>query len=292
MLSMTGFGRGESTFADAYTIKVEISSVNRKQLEIRCALPPELSALEPAARKAVSALISRGSIMLRATVTPAVGRASGLAVDEDALNTLVAAARKARQKAGLSGEVAVETLMQIPGVIQSAAVRNGETEFASAFEAALAEAGENFQAMRAAEGTALREDLLRRTALLEGFVAKLEEAVKGYPETAKARLQEKISAAKLEVPADDPSLLKEILFYTDRSDVTEELTRLHSHFCQLHRFLDANEPAGRSLDFLAQEFFREITTLGNKAAGPVVSPISVAFKSEMEKMREQIQNVE
>jgi len=292
MLSMTGFGRGESSCAGAYIIKVELSSVNRKQLEVRCAFPPELADQEPAARKLVGSLISRGSITVRASITPASGAVSSAAVDETFLASLIAAAKQARQAAGLSSDVAVESLMQIPGVVMTGFARNAGTDFAAAFESALAEAGKNFQTMRAAEGAALREDLLRRTALLEELVAKLETAVAGYPEAARARLLEKIAAAKLEVSSDDPSLLKEILFYTDRADVTEELTRLHSHFSQLHRFLDAKEPAGRSLDFLAQEFFREITTLGNKAAGPVVSPLAVAFKSEMEKMREQIQNVE
>ena len=108
----------------------------------------------------------------------------------------------------------------------------------------------------------------------------------------KRRLLEKLSAENLPVAADDDRLLKEVLFYADKSDVTEEITRLHSHFAQFRGFLENPGPVGRSLDFLMQELFREITTLGNKAGIPGVSPLVVAFKSELEKLREQVQNVE
>ena len=128
--------------------------------------------------------------------------------------------------------------------------------------------------------------------LLENMHSTLAALVAAQPEAAKKRLLAKFEAEKLPIAVDDAQLLKEVLFYIDKGDVTEELTRLSSHFEQFRNFLAAAVPVGRSLDFLAQEMFREITTLGNKAFIPGVSPVVVEFKSEMEKIREQIQNLE
>ena len=146
--------------------------------------------------------------------------------------------------------------------------------------------------MRETEGQSLQQDLRRRGEVLRELLTKLEPECAKLPDIAKKRLLSKLTDAAIPVKADDEMLIRELLFYADKSDVAEEITRLKSHFLQLDGFLDAVQPSGRSLDFLAQEFFREITTLGNKAASPTVSPLVVAFKSELEKMREQIQNVE
>ena len=142
------------------------------------------------------------------------------------------------------------------------------------------------------KGAALKNDLESRERLLESLLAEIEPLAAEMNAGIKARLLARLEEEKIPVPGDDERLLKEVLFYADKADVTEEITRLHSHFGQFRRFLAESKPVGRSLDFLMQEMFREITTLGNKAGVPAVSPLVVAFKSELEKLREQIQNVE
>jgi len=292
MFSMTGFGRGEAVFGNDCILTAEASSVNRKQLEIRMIAPPELAGYEPAVRKIVGQYFNRGSVQLRLAVRSGGTEGERLAIDEAMLDELIDGALDARRRAGLPEDVAVETLMNIPGVVLSGEADMEDPGFADALERAVTDACQACRRMREAEGTSLQQDLRRRGDVLKELLARLEPECAKLPEIAKKRLLGKLADASLPVKPDDEMLIRELLFYADKSDVAEEITRLKSHFSQLDGFLADERPAGRSLDFLAQEFFREITTLGNKAASPAVSPLVVAFKSELEKMREQIQNVE
>ena len=294
MLSMTGFGRAESVSGNGSVLTVEISSINRKQLEIRMNAPQEFLALEPVARKIVTASFSRGSVQVRIALRHGAcgGENSGIDIDESMLDELIDAALDARRRAGLAENVAVESLMTLSGVVSSADCGVDDPAFAELFEATVSRACAECRQMREREGSALQEDLRSRGELLKSLLRQLEPECAKLPEIAKRRLMGKLEEAGFPVKADDETLIRELLFYADKADVTEEITRLKSHFVQLDAFLDADRPTGRSLDFLAQEFFREITTLGNKAASPAVSPLVVTFKSELEKMREQIQNVE
>ena len=140
--------------------------------------------------------------------------------------------------------------------------------------------------------TGYTNDLEKRLKSLEMMHGELYMMTSMQPDLVKQRLLNRFANEKFPIEADDPTLLREVLFYIDRGDVTEELTRLSSHFEQFRKFLDSDVPVGRSLDFLMQELFREITTLGNKAFAGGVSRKVVAFKAEAEKIREQIQNVE
>ena len=266
--------------------------MNRKQLELRVSAPPEFAEFEPLARKLVGAAVSRGAVQLRISCASLSGGALQGAVDTALLASLVEAAQAARRAAGLDGNVNVEQLMLLPGVVVSTVPDADSPGMVEAYERAVSAALAEYQAMRQREGEALKRELESRERGLESLVAGIEPLVAEINAAIKARLLEKLAAEKIPTPADDERLLKEVLFYADKSDVTEELTRLHSHFAQFRRFLDETKPVGRSLDFLMQELFREITTLGNKAGIPAVSPLVVAFKSECEKLREQIQNVE
>ena len=290
---MTGFGRGEACTPDGSKIVLQISSVNRKQLEMRFSMPQELAVLELAGRKIVSTAVSRGSLQIKVTYQPVSLPGSQVEINTVLLDKLIKESCAARVRANLPPEVAVETLFALPGVV-SIPRDNGEIapELSTAFETALNTALNDFNRMRSIEGENLRQDLLSRLVKLEAWHGELSEMLSAYPEIAKERILNRIAGEKLPVSPDDPALMKEVLFYVDKGDVTEELTRLTSHFQQFRAFLDSNETVGRNMDFLAQEIFREITTLGNKAALSGASALVVAFKAEMEKIREQIQNIE
>ncbi|MBQ7208745.1 MAG: YicC family protein [Lentisphaeria bacterium] len=294
MLSMTGFGKAETMFGERLVLSAEVSSVNRKQLEIRCNLPPDCAAFEDPARKLTARYISRGAVQIRVSLHGRQGAASGEAqVDPSALESLVRQCMAVRRACGLDeNAVDVEELLAVPGIVTFRSVDPESPELAAAFEEVLTSALEKFRAMREVEGGNLKADLTARLESLKALLVKIEPAVAGIPGEIKRRLLEKLAAEKIPVPGSEEQLLREALFYADRADVTEEITRLKSHFGQFTRYLDDTVPGGRSLDFLAQEMFREINTLGNKAGIPQVSALVVEFKSTLEKIREQIQNVE
>lgn len=290
MLSMTGFGKGEAE-CDGILVTAEISSVNRKQFDLRVSAPSGFSVFEPLARKLIAETMSRGSIQLKIDTSTSVATAEQV-VDAGFLAALVEAACRARREAGLDNAVQVETLMRIPGVVSPMQPDAQSPGAVVAYERALRTALAGHRAMREREGEALKKDLESRERLLESLLAEIEPSAEKINAGIKARLLAKIEEERIPLPGNDAQLMKEVLFYADKSDVTEEITRLHSHFGQFRQFLEGTNPVGRSLDFLVQEMFREITTLGNKAGIPEISPLVVAFKSELEKLREQIQNVE
>ena len=169
---------------------------------------------------------------------------------------------------------------------------NGAEEVKNAVFAALSDAAKALNSMRATEGTALKIELEERIALLENLRESLLPEVSTIEQNIKNKLLEKLANANLPVDVNDERFLKEVLYYADKSDVTEELTRLASHFVQFRNFLNGAEGGGRSMDFLVQEMFREITTLGNKAGSGPVASVVIKFKTELEKIREQIQNIQ
>ena len=293
MFSMTGFGRGCASFSGG-EFQVEVTSINRKQLEVRTIIPTEFAADDNLLRKLVANYISRGQVYIKVSVAKQATSVSGIEVDKASLLKLIEISKDMRSLAGLSSEVDVETLMTIPNIVIKANELSEEEhavaveQLTKAAEAALAQ----FQAMRLAEGEVLKADFINRLGLLKNLLAEIIPYVEDYPDKIKAKLLERLAKENLPVEVTDEQLLKEVLYYTDRADVTEEITRLRSHFSQFETFLNTETPVGRQMDFLMQEMFREITTLGNKAGSSEVSPKVIAFKSELEKIREQVQNVE
>ena len=285
---MTGFGKGTATAPDGTVLVVELSAVNRKQLELRFSMPQEFAAWEPEARKAISAKVSRGSLLVRVNVSQS---AAGLAdLNRERLEALIQLCRE--YSAEEKNPVDVAALLSLPGIFGSSENRDVSAAL-PALNAALEQALAGFNAMRECEGTALQQELGGRLNGLRDLLAKIEPQTADLADAAKAKILTRLADEKLPVDLNDERFLREVLYYADRSDVTEEITRLKSHFAQFDRFLtETPESAGRSMDFLLQEMFREITTLGNKAGSSGVSPHVVAFKTELEKLREQVQNVE
>ncbi len=260
MLSMTGFGKGEAGFLNEYFFSVEIGSVNRKQLEIRCSLPPELSGFEAAARRRIGENIGRGAIQLRATLRYAGESAAGVEINRALLEELARTAAEVRKELDLPADALnVEQLFSVPGVLKPRVLTAEAAGVGETFAAALERALENFQEMRRREGAALRTDFENRIGKLEELLRRIEPLAAAVPGLARKRLEMKFGSENPPLPVESEQFTREMLFYLDKSDVSEEITRLQSHFRQFRVFLDSPDPVGRSMDFLAQECFREIT---------------------------------
>lgn len=285
---MTGFGSGRAE-VNGSVIYAEISTVNRKQLEIRFTMPREFASFEHELRKLLQAELSRGQVSVRITATSAAGEAAG--INRERVAALIAAARELGREFNVNGELTMAQVMTMPGVFAESSESVPE-EVKNAVFSALTDAAKALNSMRSAEGAALKIELEERISLLESLRESLLPEVGAIEENIKNKLLEKLANANLPVDINDERFLKEVLYYADKSDVSEELTRLASHFVQFRGFLNGNEGGGRSMDFLIQEMFREITTLGNKAGSGAVASVVVKFKTELEKIREQIQNIQ
>jgi uncharacterized protein (TIGR00255 family) len=292
MKSMTGYGRGECAQA-GFKITVEVSSVNRKQSEIAVNLPRELELLEAQVRDSVNERIARGRVTVRVGVQAAEGTTSKLKIDTDLAKAHTKELQKLAKSLGISGDVSLDLLLRIPGVLQAS---DGVADAAAlwpAVEKALKGALNTLVSMREKEGAHLSKDLQKRIAIMRAAVVRVEKQAPQVAQRYRDQLVERIKTAGLEVPGlEDERLLKEVFYFADRIDISEELTRLQSHFKQFDDIAKKSEPVGRTLDFLAQEMNREINTLGAKANDSAISREVVTLKTELERFREQVQNVE
>lgn len=290
---MTGHGRGESS-QNGFKVTVEASSVNRKQAEIALNLPRELEPLEAQARDVINRRIARGRLTVRVTLHAAEGRfGSQLQLNTSLAKAYAKEAARLAKELKLEGTLRIDTLLRLPGVIEGEREAEDAAAFWPALEKALEKGLNALVKMREREGTHLRKDCQARIATVRGIVAQVQKQAPEGARRYRDQLMERIRNAGLEgIAADDERLLKEVAFFADRSDVSEELTRLQSHFQQFDDLAKATEPVGRTLDFLAQEMNREVNTIGAKANDSVISRAVVTLKSELEKFREQVQNVE
>ena len=290
---MTGYGRGDCS-QDGFKITVELSSVNRKQSEISVNLPREMEMLEAQIRDTINRHIARGRLTARVTLHAGAGVLSA----KMHLNAALAKAyarelRKLAKELKLEGSVSLDHLVRAPGVFQTDEQIAEEENFWPAVDKALSKALSTLLKMREREGEHLAKDLAARIATMRGAADTIQEHVPKVAERYRLQLVERIKNAGLETPvADDERLLKEVVYFADRSDISEELTRLQSHFQQFDDCLKSGEPVGRTLDFLAQEMNREINTIGSKANDSLISREVVTLKAELEKFREQAMNVE
>ena len=287
---MTGYGRGTATL-DGRQIAVELSSVNRKQAEISLSLPRALLELEPRMRDEINAHISRGRLTVAVGLHHKSGK-RGSAFNLEAARAYRKQLEALRKELKLAGEITLEQILRGPGVIDSDDIEVDTDEAWPALDKALKTALEQFVKMRQQEGDALAADLRKRTLAIQKNVKTISVLAPKVMEHHRGSLLERAAKAGLEIGENDERLLKEIVFFADRSDITEELTRLRSHLDQFFTQLGKDEPVGRTLDFLLQEMFRETNTIGNKANFLAISQIVVGMKTELEKLREQVQNIE
>lgn len=288
---MTGYGRGEADY-EGSKLSVELNSVNRKQSDIVVNLPRDLAELEPRIRQAINEQISRGRMNVLITIQDSAKGVRQLALDTELARSYHEAMLILQKELHAPGEITISTILQAPGVMRSPEHTIEAAEAWPVLHQALLSALAELIKMREREGKHLAKDLIHRLKVLR---KELKEVRLLYPDVVKkyrTALLERIEKAGLDLPVDDERLLKEVSFFADRSDISEELTRLESHLAQFAHHLRKNEPVGRTLEFITQEIFRELNTLGAKSNAAAISQHVVACKSELEKIREQIQNLE
>jgi len=293
MKSMTGYGRGECA-QDGFKVTVELSSVNRKQAEVSVTLPRELEQLETPIRDIINRQIARGRVNARITLHTAENKLSARKhINETLAKAYAGEFARLAKSLKLAGEVTLDQVLRAPGVFQTDEQLAESEDLWPAVEKALNLSMTALLKMREREGAHLVRDLADRIAIMRTAVEKIRRQAPVTMENYRRQLVERVKSAGLEnIGPEDERLLKEIVLFADRSDISEELARLQSHFQQFDDCRKTKEPVGRTLDFLAQEMNREINTIGSKANDAVISREVVTLKAELEKFREQAQNVE
>jgi len=288
MKSMTGHGRGDVATKGVRAV-VECFSVNRKQGEVSVAVPRELSWLEPHVREEVLKRVARGKVQVSVTVENAPGVTAQL-IDERRAGEFLRQARALQKKLGLAGEISLQTVLTAPGVLKPEG--DSGRDILPAVKKSLAAALDDLLVMRAREGGHLKKELIRCASRMAALVKKVRVLAPNVPKRQRENLQRRLDAARLPVDVLDPRLAAEIAVFAERCDITEELTRLESHLAQLRENLESDGPVGRTLEFLTQEMGREWNTTGAKANDAEISRLVVEAKSELDKLREQLANIE
>ncbi len=293
VMSMTGRGTGAAAGRWA-RVEAELSSVNRKQLDVNVGLPRDLASFESRIQGRIQQVVTRGRVTGEIRVTwAAAAQAAGVKVDEGLAAAQVAALRRAAKKLGLPDDLKASLLMALPGVVAFEHRAADLDALWPVVDQALAAALGNLQRMRQKEGAALKRDLEARLKQLRALARAIGARAPGVAETYRANLLRRIGEALPGADlAGDERLLKEVALFADRSDITEERVRLDSHLAQAAALLKGGGVAGRTLDFLVQEMGREINTIGSKANDAEITRRVIDFKAELERIREQVQNIE
>jgi uncharacterized protein (TIGR00255 family) len=287
---MTGFGRATASLG-AHTLTTQVSSVNRKTLDLTVKLPEEWESLEPQINDLVRKYASRGKVHVDLELTGANGSQS-VVWDEQAVGETLTKLAAMAAKQGVAFQPSSELFWQIANS-QRKSSELPSAEIAQAVVLATLEAAlKGFAEMRAREGATLLTDFLARVAIIQNHAAIVAERAPQVPKNYREQLMQRLRQAGLELDLNDERVLKEIALFADRCDIAEELTRLRSHFEQFIALLKSNGEIGRKSEFILQEMGREVHTIGSKANDLTISRNVIELKNELERIREQIANVE
>ena len=288
---MTGYGRA-TVERDGRQLTVELKSVNHRFLDIAFRMPRSLGFLEDAARRQIGAALARGHVDVFATYRNTRPDSRAVTLDEALLGAYAAAYDKAAALVDWPDDRALSRLMSLDDVMTVTEAEEDQDALAELMTETLAGALQQMSAMRLKEGESLRRDIASRVERLERLTEEIEArypaTVQEYRARLKARVEELLDGAAV----DEQRLLQEVAIMADRSAIDEETVRLHSHFSQIRAFLAASEPVGRKLDFIVQELNREVNTISSKSQDVPITNLVVSAKAEIEKIREQVQNVE
>ena len=292
MKSMTGYGKA-MVAGDDFSVSVDLKTVNNRFLDIHLRVGSELGSLEPSIKKRISSRLSRG----RVDVAVSMERVAQIAyeINRPLIAGYVSALKQLQQDFNIAGELDINVIARIPGALQPA--RNGiDDRITAALERALDQALDELEKMREQEGEALKKELRERVQKIETLVPIIEASAAGLADAYRLRLQKRITELLNRggqvIEIDPMRLAQEVAYLADRSDVSEEMVRLRSHLSQFQEALDAPGDAGKMLDFLLQELNREANTTLSKSTDLAIKEAGLAIKAEVEKLREQVQNVE
>lgn len=289
--SMTGYGKSEQTI-DSLNVTVEIKSVNHRYFEFSARVPREYGFLEEKLKKYCNSLITRGKVECYVSVEDLEEREMEVNVNKTLAAGYVKALKELSERFGLKDDISAVTLSRYPDVITLHKASEAEERIWNAVKTVAETAVSKFIEMRETEGSKLRGDILSRADYIIECVEFIEgrspETVREYNEKLKQRMKELLGDASV----DEQRLLNEAAIYADKIAVDEETVRLRSHISQLREFMNSNEAIGRKLDFLVQEINREANTIGSKAQDVDIAKKVIAIKAEVEKIREQVQNIE
>ncbi|MAH25573.1 MAG: YicC family protein [Opitutae bacterium] len=291
MRSMTGFGRAQIQFQNDI-ITLELASVNKRNLEVLLSSPKEWQAFEIHASQKVKSKIYRGRIRISVSIEQESGKTSSL-FNKDQLGSDFSEFKKLLQEYGTSIEIKGETILEL------LKLRNSNdshaipiTEVDEILDGLLSDALEKLLEMKNQEGNALRKDMSERVSLISRLVSKIESESLNIAQEWKEKFLQRLSNAGLQIDLDDERVLKEVTIFAEKSDISEEITRLNSHILQLHTTFEQAESIGRKIEFLLQEIGRELNTICSKSTKIQCTQIALDARNELEKLREQALNVE
>jgi len=291
MKSMTGYGRGEAQGCQ-YRVMVEMRSVNHRYLEISSRLPKQLNMLEEMLKKLVQAELHRGKVDIFLSLEQPGGKKVELTLDKE---LTIAYHNSLKQLAALTElplTLSAQDFATLPGVLTPEALADDVEEIALLAAAALKEALTQLMQMRGREGQNLQNDIASRIARLRFLTEEINALAPQLLLEQQQKLRKRIEELLADISVDEARLANEVAYLADKADINEELTRLHSHCEQAEAAFALDEPVGRRLDFLLQEMNREINTVGSKSNSLNISNLVIEMKSELEKIREQVQNIE
>jgi uncharacterized protein (TIGR00255 family) len=289
--SMTGYGRADWQENDKQ-IGVEVRSFNHRYLDMALRLPRRLSPLEAQVRNFIKERISRGRIEVNVQIDDPQALENKLELDLPLARDYHRALQALKDHLEITGEIRLETLTSFKDIFTRKEMEPDLDKEWTALQKAFQEAFQNLEAMRLNEGRTIREDFLNRLGAIEEMVGHIEEKAPAVLSACRDRLAERVQNLSSVLTIDPARLAQEVAFLAERSDITEEIVRIRSHLFQFREMLDNNEPMGRKLEFLLQEINREANTIASKANDARIAQAAVELKSELEKMREQVQNVE
>lgn len=289
--SMTGFGRGE-VCTDNLRVVIEIKSVNHRYCEIVLRMPRSMNVLEDRIRRVIQTRIARGRVDVYVNVELRGENKPLVKVDDSLAGDYVRASKEIKSRLQLDGEITVTDLLHLAGVVSLEEPENDVQLWWPVIEGSLTNALDGLMEMRHLEGRRLHNDIKERagkiTEMVKGIEARAPVVVEEYRERLSQRVRELLEPGLL----DQARLDAEVVLFAERSAITEEIVRLNSHLAQLEGCLESGVPVGRKLDFLMQEMNREVNTIASKSADLAINRTVVEIKSELEKIREQVQNVE
>ena len=289
--SMTGYGRSIVVCGD-YSLTVEMKSVNSRFLEINCRLPRQFSAYEDSIKKAVQAALQRGKVDVFLTYEYKNGKRPPISIDKQAILSYYNELRDLCDLCGISEMPHLVEICHFPNVLLTEEIAADDEELQHGLKECVQEALQALLDLREKEGKRLIEDLQQRIQHLEEITKEIVSLAPLVASDYREKLLERMKKILADIPLDEARILQEAAIFADKADITEEITRLRSHTEQFKQTVKSTESIGRTLDFIVQEMNREVNTIGSKANFTTITKLVIEAKSELEKVREQIQNLE